>query len=134
MIEISERDILRSKIVTPSWYRVRIDSVGQKIAASGTSTNFPLEGTIICDADSGDKSFAGVPTPANWMFNSSAIGLAVGFLEALGVEVKPGMRLELKHAEGKEVDVFIENGLYQGRTQNVINHKYRKPIVKESTE
>ena len=129
MIEISEKDILRSRIVTPAWYRVKIESVGQKMAASGTSTNFPLEGTILYDADNGDKTFAGVPTPANWMFNSSAIGLAVEFLKALGTEVRPNMRVELKNAEGKEIDIFIENGLYQGRAQNVINHKYRAPRV-----
>jgi hypothetical protein len=127
VIEISERDILRGKIVQPAWYRVRIDSVGQKMSAAGTSTNFPVEGTIMHEADSGAKDFSGVPTPAGWNFNDKAIGFAIGFLEALGLEIKPGMRVELKNAEGKEVDVFIENGEYEGRTVNRINHKYRKP-------
>jgi len=127
IIEISERDILRSTIVIPSWYRVRIESVGQKPAANGLSTNYPIEGTILYDADSGDKKFTGVPTPSSWQFNSIAIGMSVGFLRALGVEIVPGMKVELKNAEGKEIDVFIENDLYEGRQVNKINHKYRVP-------
>lgn len=125
IIEISEKDILRGKIITPSWYRVKIDSVGQKMAASGTSTNYPVEGTIVQDSDSGDKTFAGCPTPGSWNFNDKAIGFAIPFLESLGVTVTPGMRVDLKAAEGKEIDVFIENDMYDGRVVNRINHKYR---------
>jgi len=131
IVSFSDRDILRGKILTPSWYRVRIDSVGQAPSASGTSINFPMEGTVLFDAESGSTEFAGCPTPGGWNFNDKALGFAIGFLQALGQEVTPGKRFELKSAESKEIDVFIENDTYQGRVVNRINHKYRKPVEKE---
>ena len=54
-----------------------------------------------------------------------ATGFAVGFLQAFGVEVKSGTRFDLKSAEGKEIDVFVSNGEYQGRLVNRVEHKYR---------
>ena len=125
IIEFNERDILRSKIVTPAWYRVRIENVGEKPSNDGQSINWPIEGTIICNADNGSKEFSGVPTPENWMFNSKAKGFATGFLESFGADIKAGSRFELNNTIGKELDVFIENGTYNGRVQNQINHKYR---------
>jgi hypothetical protein len=70
--------------------------------------------------------------PLDWNFNSKAVGFAVGFLQAFGVEVKAGMRFDLKSAEKRELDVFVENDQYQGRLVNRVNHKYR-PIRPEVT-
>lgn len=126
VISFSERDLLRGKIVTPAWYRVRIDNVGEapaKPSEKGPSTNYPVEATILFNGDNGDKEFVGVPL--DWNFNSKAIGFAVGFLRAFGVEVKAGTRFDLKSAEGRELDVFVENDTYQGRLKNQVNHKYR---------
>jgi hypothetical protein len=131
-ISFSERDLLRGKIVPPAWYRMRIETVGEepaKASEKGPSTNYPVAGTILFNGDTGDREFAG--TPIDWNFNSKAIGFAVGFLQAFGVEVKPGTRFDLKSAEGRELDVFVENDTWQGRIVNRVNHKYRaiKPEV-----
>lgn len=126
VISFSERDLMRGKIVTPGWYRVRIDSVGEapaKQSEKGPSTNYPVESTILFNGDNGDSQFSGVPIDYN--FNSKAIGFAVGFLQSFGVDVKPGTRFDLKSAEGREVDVFVENDTWQGRLVNRVNHKYR---------
>lgn len=126
VIEFGQRDIMRGKVITPSWYRVKIETIGESAAKQsdkGPSTNYPVEGTIIHNADTGSKEFEGVPL--DWNFNSKAIGFAVGFLAAFGVEVTAGTRFDLKAAEGKELDVFVENGEYQGRIVNRVNHKYR---------
>jgi len=134
MINITTRDILRAKIVTPAWYRVKVEDIGEKTAKSGTSQNYPVEGTILFNADNGSKEFAGVPTPGNWMFNEKAIGFAVDFLKACGAEVSlEGGRFELSDAVGKEIDVFIANGVYEGKTQNQVNHQYRAPKVAAAT-
>jgi len=128
MISFSQRDLMRGKVIPPAWYRVKIESVGEapaKASEKGPSTNYPVEGTILFNGDTGDTSQAGIPL--DWNFNSKAIGFAVGFLEAFGVEVKAGTRFNLKSAEGREVDVFVENDTYQGRVVNRVNHKYRKP-------
>lgn len=132
IITFTEKDILRGKIVKPAWYRVRVDQVGQNAAKSGQTINYPVEGTILFNGDDGDTEFAGVPTPSSWLFNSAAISFAIGFLAAFGVEVKPGMRVDLAAANGKELDVFIENDTFEGRLVNKINHKYR-PIRPEVT-
>jgi hypothetical protein len=133
VVQFSDRDLLRGKVVTPAWYRVRIETVGEapaKASEKGPSTNYPVEGTILFNGDTGDKEFANVPL--DWNFNSKAIGFAVGFLQSFGVEVKSGVRFDLKSAEGREVDIFVENDTYQNRLMNRVNHKYR-PIRPEVT-
>lgn len=122
-ITFGDRDLLRGKVVDPAWYRIRVESVGEKPSADGGSTNYPVEGTIIRNADNGSEDFAGVPI--DWMFNSKAVGFAVGFLQAFGVEIKPKVRFDLNAAAGQELEVFVENDTYQGRTVNRVNHKYR---------
>jgi len=134
IISFSDRDLLRGRVITPGWFRVRIDSIGETPAAAkegrSPSTNYPVEATILFNGDNGDREFAN--TPLEWNFNSKAIGFAVGFLKAFGVEVKSGTRFDLKSAEGKELDVFVENGEYQGRLVNRVNHKYREPRTEVS--
>jgi hypothetical protein len=128
VVSFSDRDLLRGKVVIPAWYRIKIETVGEapaKASDKGPSTNYPVEGTILFNGDTGDTQFKGVPI--DWNFNSKAIGFAVGFLGAFGVEVKAGTRFDLKSAEGRELDVYIENGEWQGRIVNRVNHKYRTP-------
>lgn len=125
IIGFTDRDLLRGKVVTPAWYRLKIDAVGEKPSADGGSTNYPVEATVIKNADDGTTEFAGVPI--DWNFNSKAIGFAVGFLQSLGVEVQAGKRYDLSAAAGKELDVYVENDTYQGRIMNRVNHKYRAP-------
>ena len=82
VISFSEKDLLRGKIVEPAWYRVRIDNIGEAPSKDGGSTNYPVEGVILKNADNGSEDFKGVPI--EWNFNSKAIGFAVGFLQAFG--------------------------------------------------
>ena len=128
VIEFGDRDLLRGKVVTPAWYRCRIESVGEapaKQSEKGPSTNYPVEATILFNGDNGSTEFSNVPVDYN--FNSKAIGFAVGFLAAFGVEVKSKTRFDLKSAEGRELDIYIENDTWQGRMVNRVNHKYRAP-------
>jgi len=119
----SATDLLRGTIIEPAWYRVKIESIGEKPSKDGGSTNYPVEGIVQYNSDSGDTAFAGVPLV--WNFNSKAMGFAIGFLEALGIEVQPDTRYDLSKSAGEEIDVFVENGEYQGRLVNRVNHKYR---------
>lgn len=133
LVEFSSRDLLSGKVVDPAWYRMRINVVGEeaaKVSEKGPSTNYPVDAEILFEGDTGDTKFTGVPV--RWNFNSKAIGFAVGYLQALGVEVKAGERFELKASEGMELDVFVENDTYQNRLVNRVNHKYRpiRPDVK----
>jgi hypothetical protein len=123
IVSFSDRDLMRGKVIEPAWYLVQIDSIGEAPSKDGGSTNYPVEGVILRNADTGAEDFKGLPL--DWNFNSKAIGFAVGFLSALGVDVKAGQRFELNNAVGKQVEVFVENGEWQGRIVNRVNHKYR---------
>ena len=123
LIQFQQKDLLRGKIVEPAWYRVKIIATGEKPSKDGGSTNYPMEGIIVCNAEDGNTEFAGVPL--DWNFNSRALGFAVGFLKSLGMDVSSGTRYDLSAAAGKEIDVFVENDMYEGRMVNRVNHKYR---------
>jgi hypothetical protein len=123
IISFSEKDLLQGKVVEPAWYLMTIRSVGEAPSKAGDSTNYPVEGVIVRNVDTGDEKEAGVVI--TWMFNSKAIGFAVGFLRAFGVDVAAGQRFDLGSAAGKQLEVFVENDTYQGRILNRVNHKYR---------
>jgi len=127
MLEISQKDIDRSKLITPGYYQIRVDKHSEALSSKGDSTNFILEGTILCNDDNGSTEFQGVPAPY-WNFNSKAPGFAVGFLTALkgGEEIRPG-RFDLSAAVGKVVAAEIKNELFEGRMVNRITHTYRVP-------
>ncbi len=126
-VRFSAKDLLRGKVVEPAWYRCKIDSVGEspaKDSGKGPSTNYPIECTIIKNADNGDTQFANVPIDFN--FNSKVMGFAIPFLTALGVDIKADSPIDLQAAEGLEIEIFIENDTYNQRVINKVNHKYRK--------
>ena len=125
-VEFTDKQLLQGTIVDPAWYTCRIESIGEKptVTEKGASTNYPVEVVIIRNGDNGDLKFKDVPVTYN--FNSKAMGFSVGLFKALGIEnIVAGERYDLKSAEGKVVDIFIENGLYNGRTVNRVEHKYR---------
>lgn len=124
IVEFSEDDLKRGIVVTPAWYRMLILDVGEKPSKDGGSTNYPVEGKIVRNAETGDTTFQGVII--TWNFNSKAMGFSRGFLEALGVSVEARKRYDLANAKGMEIEVFVENDTYEGRIINRVNHKYRK--------
>lgn len=125
IIGFTSKDLLRGTVVIPSWYRVKIDAVGEELSKDQKSTNYKIEGTIIANADDGSTTFQNVPI--DWNFNSKALGFAVGYLKALGEEPKENSRYDLNATVTRELDVFIENSLYDGRTINKVNYKFRAP-------
>lgn len=125
MVEFDDADLLRNKIVTPAWYRLHLESVGDWTPSKDQqSNNCLVEATIKMNADTGDTEFAGVPVTIQFNDKKKARGFIEGFFRALGVEVTPG-RYDLGKAAGEEVDAFVENETYEGRVRNRINHKYR---------
>jgi|SRR5215467_4100382 len=133
----SEKDMMRGKVIPPAWYRVRIEQITKKLSRDGNSTNFNVEGSVLFNAEDGSTEYPGADGkpvslqnfPLEWNFNSKAMGFAQGFLEANGIHVEQGVRYSLLDSRfiGAEIDVMVENDLYNGRTVNRINHKYRVP-------
>lgn len=122
IVGFTEEDFLRGKLVPPTWYLMEITSVEEKPSKDGGSTNYVTEGKILQD-EAGSTEYAGVPI--TWNFNSKARGFILGFLQSLGVDVKPGMRIELAAAVGRKLYVYVENKTYEGRVLNSVNHKYK---------
>lgn len=127
IVEFSQRDLLRGTVVDPAWYRCFIEEIDAEGEASKDqkSTNYKVDITILFDGDTGDGKFRGVPVLYN--FNSKAMGFTRGLFEACGLALKPGERYRLEACAQREVDIFIGNKPYQGRTLNDVNHQYRKP-------
>lgn len=123
IISFTDKDMLRGTVVEPAWYVMYISAVGEAPSKDGGSTNYPVEGVIVKNADSGDEKYKDVPI--DWNFNSKAIGFARGFLESFNVKVEANKRFDLANAAGKTLEVFVENGTYDGRIVNRVNHKYR---------
>lgn len=127
LVEFNESDLLRSKVVTPGWYRLNLGLVSEwSPSKDQQSNNCLIEAIIEKNADNGDTEFAGVPVTIQFNDKPKARGFIEGFLRALGVDVTVG-RFDLAAAQGKQIDAFVENETYEGRIRNRINHKYRQP-------
>lgn len=130
IVEVSQNDVLSSKLPSPGWYRVVIDAVEDKMSKDNASTNSWLKGRIICNADTGDKEFEGVPTPFLWLINSKGLFAHLGLFIACGFEGadKPGARLDTQALAGKVVEMFIGNAINPntGMMQSSAPGMYRK--------
>lgn len=139
VVQYDKKALLRDKLVTPAWYRVMIDTVGEWIPSKDKqSNNMVIEGTIICNAENGSEEFKDVPIGGMgaWSFNSkpNALGFSLGLTKSLAPqlgfnpdEITPDTKIEFKHFEGKIVDVFIINDTFEGRIKNKVDHRYRAP-------
>lgn len=127
LVEITATDLLRDKVVTPAWYRLKLGANGPWTPSKdGNSNNSITEATIVFDADSGDREYEGVPIQLQFNDKPGARGFILGYLKALGVDVQAG-RIDLAAADGMEIDAYVENDTYDGRVRNRVNHKYRAP-------
>jgi hypothetical protein len=135
IIQFTKEGLMRGKVVPPSWYHMKIDSISESPAkfkeGRTPSTNYPVEATIMFNAEDGSKEYAGIII--EWNFNSKAQRAIADFLRCFGHEAEIGKRFELSAAEGKEIDVFVENGVWEGRQVNRVEHKYRPCKVLETT-
>lgn len=117
-VSFSEKDLKRGATVEPAHYLVRIDDVGVAPAKDGGSTNYPIDITVIKNADNGNDKFNDVPVTFN--FNSKAMGFMLGFLKVLNpeLEVKADQKYDLESAKGQLIEVFIGNKEFNGRILN----------------
>jgi len=132
IFEFSKKDLVSGKVYEPAWYRVRIEDVSAEPSKNleSPSTNFWVSATILFNADTGERKYE--DHPLRWNFNSKWMAPAKGFLMALGTpedDLTEGKRFDLAASAGKELDVYVENGLWEGRQNNKVNHKYRQPRV-----
>lgn len=126
-VSFTESDLLRNKILPPSWYKLRIDSVSEwSPTKAGDSNNCLMECVVLQNADTGEtEGYAGIPVTLQFNDKPKARGFIEGFFAGLGVEITAGSRYDLQAAQGKTIEAFVENESYEGRVRNRVNHKYR---------
>lgn len=117
---VSREDILRNKTIDPGWYKVVIKKVSQEPASTDGSTNTWIDMVIT------DGPFKDVPLRRN--FNEKGAGFAVPFIKALGGTINEnGGSFDMERAQGKTLQVYVKNGMYNNRPQNQVEDF--KPVV-----
>lgn len=125
LVEFTESDLLRSKIVDPAWYRLLINEVGEWTPTkNGDSNNCVMECVIQFNGDTRSEEFKGVPLNLQFNDKKNAIGFIEGFLRAMGAKLEVG-RIDLQAVKGSQIEAYVENETWEGRVRNRVNHKYR---------
>lgn len=128
IVKVKEKDIKGSIIVDPAWYRVIIDTVEDKANKQNDGINSWITGRIICNSDTGDKRYEGVPTPYGWLISDKGLFAHLGLFRALGFKEADiaDSNLDTAALAGQVVDVFIGQRLSdKGIMQNSIDGRYR---------
>lgn len=126
MMEFDARTLKANVLVDPGWYQVFVESIAPpEVSSKGDSFNHKVSLTIIKNDDSGDETFKDVPLITN--FNTKAMGIALSFLQTLGVEVNEPGRVDLNAAKGMTTACFVGNKVYEERMRNNVEAKWRKP-------
>ena len=89
VIEFSDSDMLRNKVVEPAWYVLDIQGHRDWTPTKdGQSNNCHMETVIEKNADNGSTDFSGVPIELQFNDKPKAKGFIEGFLRGMGVEVQ----------------------------------------------
>jgi hypothetical protein len=112
---ITRENLLRSKTITPGWYRVKIVKTENTPAKTDGSMNLNVEFVITQDGPFKD-------VPVSRTFNEKAGGFAVSFFEALmGRKIdEGGASFNTDNAVGRELMAFIKTDMYQNRPTNKV--------------
>jgi len=126
LVEFNESDLKRNMIVTPAWYRLSIESMGEwKESKNKTSNNLECEALIIKNADDGSEEFTGVPVTIRFNDSPKMKPVMETFLVSIMGEKIEATRYEMNAAIGKEVEAFVGNTTYEGRVRNEVQLKFR---------
>lgn len=116
---VTEEDMLRSKVLDPSWYRAKVVKVTQETAKSdGESINTWVDFTVLAGPQQKDGT-SPVKTPVRRCFSEKAPGFIVPYLKAAGATVKAeGGEYDIEKSIGREMDIYIANRMWENQMQN----------------
>lgn len=125
---VTREDMLRSKVLDPGWYKVKVKKVSQETAKSdGESTNTWVDMTVIGGPNQQDGTLP-VDVPVRRCFSEKAPGFIVPFLTAMGAKIdQAGGTFDIEKAVGKELLVYVANRMWEGSLQNDV--KDFKPVA-----
>lgn len=113
VINVTSRDVLRSKQVTAGTYTVNIDKEYTVPAKTDGSTRFIIEMTI------SDGPFKGVPLEVS--FSEKAVGFAIPLLTACGAAVSAdGGQFDFADCVNKQIKVSVTNEKVDNRWVNKV--------------
>ena len=119
-LRVNAEDIKRGKVVDPGRYHARITTVNDKPSKPNENGETSMNTVVTFVIQSG--AFKDVPITV--YFNEKAPGTCVPLMTALGYKIDEdaGFDAELDESTlgGREVDIFVDNDLYQGRKVNKI--------------
>lgn len=120
-VTFTQEDILRSKLITPGWQDLLVKKYSEEQAGTDGSALYVWE--IVVEGG----AFNGVPI--RYQLSEKAMGMGVEFLEACGIEIKPGVAIELDKTLGKKISGFVQRGEYKGKGNNqLVSFKKRKEV------
>lgn len=120
-LTITREDLLKSKILEPGWYKVKINDVAVKEAKTDGSTVYNLEMTVIGGPSQKD-GVSPVGIKVFRTYSEKAPGFAVKLFQALGAKIDPekGAEVDFAGTVGRELGAYIKNDLYKGVMKNVV--------------
>ena len=127
-VNMTQDDLLRSKLLIPQWYLVLVKDLEETTASTDGSALYVYHLRVEEDMK-GDKSVAGVPL--RFQVSEKAIGMAMPILIACGWKAAAGT-VELRDCLNKRVQVFVQRGEYNGRPQNQVTDFRPAPVAATS--
>lgn len=108
-------DILRAKLVPPGKYKMRVKTFEEQAAGTDGSALYVYMLEITAEGP-----FKGVQI--RYQISEKALGMGIEFLEAVGIEIKPGVAVNLEDAGkgNKEFEGIVQRGEYNGRGNNQV--------------
>lgn len=118
-IDLTPSDVKADKILEPGWYKFQLEHTEDKLSNAG-------DGSTVAHMKWLGIEGAAEGVPVRLYLSEKSKSLQKALVEALSgskVSEETGITTEITNdnARGRTVEAFIKNGLYEGRTQNVIN-------------
>lgn len=111
-LNITRKDLLKSKVIEPNWYPVEVVKVDEHPSKAGDSTNWDVHLEVLAP-----ESIAGVTIIRT--YSEKAPGFAAEFLTACGANLtEDGGSFEMGAAVGKKIQAKVINEMYNGTMRN----------------
>jgi len=117
-MRFTAEDLSRGTIADPNWYPAVVKSLEIKPSKGDQSTNWNYKLEILAGKNKDGKDLAG--TKVFRLFNEKAMGFAIPFFTAIGINIQDGTEVDPNVAIGKKLLIYIKNREYEGKLQNEV--------------
>ena len=121
-LTITKEDLLKSKILEPSWYPVKVRGTTTKPAGTDGSTVYTVE-MIVTGGPTQKDGGSPIGVPLYKTYSEKAPGFAVKFFQVLGANIDPNKAstdVDFDAAKDRELKAFVKNDLWKGVMRNIV--------------